>query len=299
MERRVWWGRSRSARNEGITDEMEWPRFRRLHRRPARALPTFIVIGANKGGTTSLWQYLDQHPDVFMSRNKEPMYFSHAPVPEGRPDEAFRSDVVKTWAEYMKLFEPGRASLAIGEASTGYLCNPSVPDRIHAQLPDVRLLAMLRNPFDRAFSAYQMHRRLGMETLTFSEAIECELDRFDGRNSDSSDWHIYLHLGFYGRALNRYLERFRRDQLRIHLYEDFESAPMEVMSDLYGFIGVDPTFHPNVATRHNAAPTREVPEWDPRLRDRVLDHLEPDISIVEKLVGRDLASWRRPSSLEV
>jgi hypothetical protein len=278
---------------------MAWPRSWRRHRTPATVLPTFIVIGANKGGTTSLWQYLDQHPDVYMSRNKEPMYFSNAPAREGRPDQALRSEVVRTWEEYLQLFGPGQGSRAVGEASTSYLCNPSVPARIHADLPDVQLLAVLRNPFDRAFSAFQMYRRLGMETLSFPEAVESELDRFDGGTATGPEWRTYLHLGFYGRALTRYLEFFPRRQLGIHLYEDFEAAPLELMADLYRFIGVDPAFRPNIDTRHNAAPTREVPEWDPGLRDRILGHLEPDIRIVEQLVDRDLSSWRRPTPLGV
>jgi hypothetical protein len=260
-------------------------------------LPTFIVIGANKGGTTSLWHYLDQHPEVFMSRNKEPRYFANIPAAaNGGAVDGYQSKVVRSWPDYVQLFEQGRSSRAIGEASTTYLRNTLVPARIHAQLPDVRLVAMLRNPFDRAFSHFRMYQRLGWETRSFPEAIEAELDHIDGPTT-GRDKRRYLHPGFYGGGLTRYLEHFPRDQIRIYLHEDFESGPMELMSDLYRFIGVEPSFRPDVSTHHNAAPTREVPEWDPVSRDRVLDLFEPDIQIVEQVIDRDLAAWRRPTSL--
>ena len=151
----------------------------RSHSRPAPSPvgPTFILLGANKGGTTSLWKYLDQHPDVYMSRVKEPMYFSSIPEePKGRTDDRWRVNAVRTWSEYTKLFEPGRKFSARGEASTGYLRNEQVPARMHSELPDIQLAAILRNPFDRALSHYKMYQRLDMESLTFSEAIEAELN---------------------------------------------------------------------------------------------------------------------------
>jgi hypothetical protein len=283
---------------QGIAGKMEWPRYRRRHRPPGAVLPTFIVIGANKGGTTSLSHYLDQHPDVFMSRNKEPMFFSNVSAHEGRPDHSMRSEVVRTWGEYTQLFAAGRDCLAIGEASTSYLCYPGAPARIHAKLPAVRLLAVLRNPFDRAFSAFQMYQRLGMETLSFAEAIDAELARFDGLPPKGQEWkRMYLQLGFYGRGLTRYLEYFPGDQLGIHLFEDLEAAPRELIHNLFRFIGVDPSFCPDIDTKHNAAPTREGPEWDRSLHDRFLEYIEPDIKIVEQLVGRDLQSWRHPTPL--
>src|SRR5450631_4651741 len=113
---------------------MRWHRSRRQPE-PRSVYPTFLLIGSNKGGTTSLWHYLAQHPDVFMSPIKEPMYFSYLPVKtEGHP---FASDAVRTWSEYIQLFEPGRSFLARGEASTAYLPNPLVPPRIHLELPNV------------------------------------------------------------------------------------------------------------------------------------------------------------------
>jgi hypothetical protein len=272
---------------------MRWHLSRR-HPEPGPVHPTFLLIGANKGGTTSLWHYLSQHPDVFMCLNKEPMYFSFVPAqPKGRTDDAFASDAVRTWSEYEQLFEPGRSFLARGEASTGYLRNPLVPARIHLKLPSVQLAAILRNPFDRALSHYQMYRRLGMEALTFSEAIEAELSQND--ETSPRDKRRYLRLGYYGGSLTRYLEHFSRAQVGIYLYEDLEARPMDLMADLYRFIGVDPSFIPDTSTRHNAAPTRTGPAWEAELRDRYLESLEPDLQIVEHLIDRDLASWRRPS----
>jgi len=240
--------------------------------------------------------YLDQHPDVYMSHIKEPMYFSFLPNDSvGRPDEQFNVDAVRSWSEYEQLFEPGRSCLARGEASTSYLRNPLVSSRIHRKLPNVQLVAILRNPFDRALSHYQMYQRLGMEKLTFSEAIETEMRQTLA--TAPRDKRRYLRLGFYGESLTRYLEYFSRTQLQIYLYEDLESRPMELMADLYRFIGVDQSFIPDTSIRHNAAPTSTVPEWDADLRDRYLEMLEPDLRIVEKLVERDLPTWRRPSPL--
>ena len=262
---------------------------------PSPVGPTFILLGANKGGTTSLWKYLDQHPDVYMSRVKEPMYFTSIPEQsKGGANDRWRANAVRTWPEYVKLFEPGRAFSARGEASTGYLRNEQAPARIHDELPNVQLAAILRNPFDRALSHYKMYQRLDMEALTFSEAIEAELNQ--PRNVSMHDRRIYLRMGFYGGSITRYLEYFSQDQLKIYLYEDLETKPMDLMADLYQHVGVDPTFVCDTSTRFNAAPVGTVPEWDADLLGRYLELLEPDLQLVEQLIDRDLASWRRPSS---
>ena len=265
---------------------------RRPKRKPAG--PTFLLIGSNKGGTTSLWHYLAQHPEVFMCPIKEPMYFSNLPVsPQGRSDDEFLTDAVHTWSEYQSLFDPGSSFLARGEASTSYLPNPLVPARIHAKLPNVDLVAILRNPFDRAISHHQMYRRLGMESLTFSEAIEAEL--LQTKETSPRDKRRYMRLGYYGAALTRYLEYFPRDQLGIYLYEDLEARPTDLMTALYQFIGVDSSFDPDTSTRHNAAVTGSVPEWPRELRDQFLELLEPDLQKVEHLIDRDLKAWRQAS----
>src|SRR5262245_47722132 len=115
-------------------------------------LPNFLIIGANRSGTTSLHRYLGAHPQVFLPRIKEPHFFmvDGIEIPPDRPDARTMARMVHTYDEYQALFDSAAGKDAIGEASTGYLCHPNAPLRIHARLPNVKLIAILRNPVERA-----------------------------------------------------------------------------------------------------------------------------------------------------
>src|SRR5262249_39324802 len=135
-------------------------------------LPNFFVIGAPKAGTTSLYEYVAQHPDVYMSPVKEPAYFKPRHPPGG--EDAEPEDRL---AAYVALFDGVAGEHVVGEATPSYLQSASAAARIRDAVPDARLVAVLRNPVDRAYSGYSMRVQQGTEDRTFVEAMDVELGR--------------------------------------------------------------------------------------------------------------------------
>lgn len=302
---------------------------------PARnGLPNFLVIGAAKSGTTSLYRYLGQHPQIFTSAVKEPRFFALEGHPldfRGPGDEQFRLGTRTTLEAYRELFEEVDGELAVGEASVLYLHHPGAPEAIARHIPDVKLIAVLRNPVDRAYSGFLFNVRDGYEPLTdFEEALRAEPRRIaDGW---FYSWH-YRDQGFYHRNLLRYFERFDSSQVRVYLHEQLERDPHGMLADIFRFLGVDDGFRPDVRTRHNASgrprspglqrvftrahPVKEaaksvIPEdWGHRLiarlqtgnlarpplpsatRAGLLEGYRDDIRLLAGLIGRDLSHWLR------
>lgn len=217
-------------------------------------LPNFLVIGAGKGGTTSLHRWLGAHPQVYVTRIKETNYFAYeaferAPdaseLPPGRPPFPVRS-----WNEYLELFEGAGTFEARGEISPTYLAWPSVPERIAARLPDVRLIAILRHPVDRAYSSYLMHSRDGREHRSFAEAIRQELE--GGADHSLAYGQLnYLRIGFYHEHLTRYWERFGAERIHVELFDDLRTDPRRLLSRVCRFLAVDGSFEPDLSIRLN------------------------------------------------
>lgn len=215
------------------------------------AMPNFLIIGAAKSGTTALHWYLDQHPDIFMSRPKELKFFpweNQRPDYRGPLDEAVVSSVITSVEDYRAYFAAGAGSAARGESSPQYIYFPRAAERIRHHVPDMKLIAVLRHPADRAYSHYLMMQRGGYETLTFGDALAAEERRI--RDGWAYHWH-YRRRGFYAAQLKPYFELFEREQLRIYLHEDFHADPAGLAQDVFRFLGVDDAFVPNVSTRHN------------------------------------------------
>ncbi len=182
----------------------------------ADQLPTFIVIGAPKAGTTSLASYLEQHPDVFMSHPKEPAHFT------GRGPYA---DIDR----YLALFGGAEPRQARGEASTGYSRYPvvtGVPRRMHDLVPEVRLVYLVRDPLERLRSHYLMRLRQGATGGSFEEFC--------------SDREGYVAVSCYGAQLAQYLEFFEPTQIHLARLEDLGADPGRVLRGIAAHIGVDP-----------------------------------------------------------
>jgi hypothetical protein len=197
--------------------------------------PNFFVIGAGKSGTTSLYHYLKQHPQIFMSPVKEPKYFSLAGQSlnfKGPGDQRIVAQTTTTLEGYLELFRDAADEPILGEGSTIYLNTDDTARRIAEQVPDAKLVAILRHPADRAYSAYMHLRRDGYETLqTFSEALEAE----SGRVRAGYYYHWYLRSrGYYGRQLKTYYDQFPPNQIKVYLYEDFSDSPHQVITDIFG-----------------------------------------------------------------
>lgn len=221
-------------------------------------LPNFVIIGAAKSGTSSLWAYLNQHPEVFLSRNKEPNYFAlgakslpePGPATPERLHELLYSYTVTNLREYLELFRPAAGATAIGEASVRYLYTAGTAARIHAALPNSRLVVMLRDPVKRLYSHYCMNRQFGLEPLSLMAAIESEAARVEA--GWGYDWH-YAGVSSYSGQLREYLKYFSREQLGIFLFEDFARNPVTVVQELCRFLEVDADFTPDVSLRMKSA----------------------------------------------
>ena len=248
-------------------------------------MPNFLLIGAQKSGTTSLYHYLRQHPEIYLSPIKEPCFFAVTengpPVTEEDKNfiafqsRLFPNDIwTDTLKDYQALFAAVGNEKAIGEASTMYWTSYRAPRCIKHYVPNAQLIAILRDPAERAYSAYRMIKRLGHETL---ESFDETLSRTDFLDPDSSfkptehpRYMRYLVNGHYFSRLNLYLESFARENIRVYLFEEFVDNPMAVLEDMFSFLGVDTTFTPDMGTRHHA--------------DRVVSAMNPAVRAFEAVV---------------
>lgn len=210
------------------------------------ALPNFLIIGAARAGTTALHVWLAEHPQVCMSRPKETQYFT--------------LDHSRGAAFYESYFAHHRDEPAVGESTPMYLSLPSVPGRIATELPNARLIAILRDPADQAFSAWWMMRALGVEGRSFEEAITSELEHprsadeverswgtlLDHSNAgERHDGAAYLLIGRYAEAIERYRRHFANDQLSVFLHDDLVRDPVAFTRSICEALDID----------HSSAPT--------------------------------------------
>jgi hypothetical protein len=232
--------------------------YRRCLPRPG-PLPDFIVIGAQKSGTTSLFGYLQQHPQIAECLVKEVHFFDNA---YHRGERWYR-------AHFAPVDRRG-APRAVGEASAYYLCHPHAPRRIHELLPGAKLIAILRNPTERAISHYFHEVRKKRESLPILDALRAEEERIgaDWKRMLDDEFHCsrthrsfsYKQRGIYADQLERYAERFDPEQLLILTSERLFREPQAVLRQVYAFLGVDAGFVcPDVAPRNVSRNRSEVP----------------------------------------
>ena len=302
-------------------------------------LPNFLILGTAKAGTSSLYAYLKQHPKVYLSPKTELNFFAH----EGK-DLSFRGpgdshyvwddSLIATYEEYRKQFDTVDQETAVGEVSTHNLYSPQAPARIRHYVPNAKMIAILRNPADRAFSAFSHMVRDGREE---TDDFRCALSREQHRIRDNWEplWH-YKAMGFYGAQLSRFFDIFDRKQIRVYIYDDFVTHPEATIRDIFAFIGVDPGFTPDMSEKRNvsfiprslklqkmmtgpsalrSALRVTVPKRiRPHIHSMILQHntkrmrLEPalrreltrvysdDIELLQQLLDRDLSSWVRAAA---
>jgi hypothetical protein len=189
-------------------------------------LPDFLVIGAEKAGTTWLYDRLKRHPTVFMPSVKELHFFNQRNSNLELTDTFEEKD--REWYEYH--FRNAEEEAAVGEATPMYLCDEHAPERIAKSIPDVKLIACLRHPTDRAYSHYWMAKGKQHTELGFDEVVRRREDRFIER-------------GHYGKQLERYLLHFDRDQLLILIHEELFTQPSTFLNRVCSHLGVDDTFY--------------------------------------------------------
>ena len=290
---------------------------------PESRTPDFFLVGAAKSGTSSLYTYLVQHPDVFLPEVKEPHFFYNERSP-GLP--VLRE---KDLGSYLRLFEGVAGGVRAGEASTSYLYSANAAREIKQLREDAKILAVLRNPVNRAYSQYWNQVRDGQEHLSFEAALDAEEER-----KSQNWWHgfLYTETGHYAEQIARYMAAFGHENVQIHLFDDLHQDAREVCSKVFSFLEVDPAHKIETNKVYNRSgpmrsrllasllnapsikgsagkvlpPTwkrgvgewlrnvnrRPVPEMNPKTRERLRRLFMEDLNRLEDLIGRDLGQWK-------
>ena len=209
-----------------------------------RITPDFIIIGAAKSGTTSLYDYLIQHPSVHSALWKE-IYFFDRYFPRGM--DWYRSNFPYSFQKFI-FTKFLKKKFLTGEATPTYIHHPLAPKRISEILPTIKLILLLRNPIDRAYSHYQMEKKLGYEELTFEEAIESENSRIkdecekmiqnDRYYSYKRQFFSYLTSGIYVDQLKLWMKHIPHDQFLIIDSDDFDNKKLETFQKVEEFLGL-------------------------------------------------------------
>jgi hypothetical protein len=258
-------------------------------------LPDFVIIGANKAGTTSIAKYMEQNPQIGFSSIKEPMFFSTNPEQfRASPGDASlaRPYFTATLKEYSRLFPADRPGVrAFGEASTAYMAVPQRSAQLMGKIvPQVRIIAVLREPVARAVSAYRMCRGQGIEPRAFEQVTAAAADCATALPNHSV--REYLRLGLYSQLLQPYLRIFPRRQMLFLPYDDLERDPAAFMGRIDAFLGLDP-FEYRTDRRYNTARDNRaddivVAESD---RRKLQAFFRADVEKTAEITGLDLSAW--------
>ncbi len=311
-------------------------------------LPTFFLVGAPKCGTTSLYHYLDQHPEIYMSPIKEPNYFAGEIRAENLEDslrgeaekdlielrrylngsmqEKRFGGLVSEWTDYVRLFRNAKREKALGEASVCYLWSKTAAANIWASVPQAKILMMLRDPAELAFSLYLQSVTEGRTRATFSETIDACLRN---RSERFSMHYPFLELGSFYEQVRRFLDVFPRENILILFYENYRREQAAVLARIFEFLGADGSFTPDTSRRYleprvprfiastyflkksgawklaqRSTPTRlrsamsgvvfkdrSTISMNARDRARLVDYYREDIGQLSALLDRDLGAW--------
>jgi hypothetical protein len=294
--------------------------------------PDFFIVGAPRAGTTTLYHWLRGHPDIFMPGVKEPHFFTQIEPALAARWASVIGRPISDETEYLSLFRQAGEGQLIGEATPYYLWHPKAPQRIREKSPQARIIAILREPADRAYSHYLLYLETGWEKRSFERAVR---EDYGLPRRDMGTSLLYVDLGLYHDQVSRYLETFGPEQVRVYLYEDL-SRPRELMQDVCAFLGIpfhdgrffDPRERYNVyiprpwllrlwssshrlrylalsllpqrlaevartrLTRKLEAPDKPPP--DPRGLRFVRDACRDDVLRLQRLIRRDLGHWLDP-----
>lgn len=212
-------------------------------------LPNFLVVGAAKAGTTSLYHYLKQHPEIYMSPVKEPYYFAYMdsrPNIKG-PNSGWNDTVIYNRADYEALFNGAGDKKMLGECSPLYLFSSAAPTNIKNVIPNCKIIILLRQPLDRAYSHY-LHWRINCyESLSFEDAIAAQEERA------KNGWlwvYQYIEVSRYSRQIAEYKRLFNDKHLFIGLFETLIENPALFMKQVFSFLEINNEFTPSIEV-HN------------------------------------------------
>ena len=240
-----------------------------------RSKPDFLVIGAQKAGTTSLYSYLSDHPQIAGSKPKEVHFFDGGIKPGDnrfeRGEHFYRS--------HFPLKPVLKRNTKCFEATPLYLFHPLAADRIKKLYPDVKLIAILRDPVERAISQYFYTKQAGLEPLLLKEALEAEEDRLSDAiqshnyNDESFIHHSYKARGIYKPQLERFFSLFHKEQIIVIPSDDLFSKPYETLNQIFKFIDVNPDFKSQKLQPKNVAKNKN--HVDPDIIQKLQDFFRP------------------------
>lgn len=206
----------------------------------AQKLPGFVCVGGAKCGTTSLYEYLRGHPEVFLPDQKELHFFSSPDLlqrPNGPRMRSVLADIVTTEDEYRRHFAGMREGQIGGDISPSYLNSGHAPEAIRALLGSPKIIILLRNPVDRMFSQYMHLRRAAREELAFDDALAAE----DARSAQGwGDMWLYRHSAHAAGRVRRYIETFQRENVLVVISEQMRDDLSATVRNILEFLGVDP-----------------------------------------------------------
>ena len=311
--------------------------------------PNFFLIGTVKGGTTSLFHYLSQHLDVYLSPIKEVNYFSAKDIDESKFAKDYRHDIridlkkyfkegmpypvhithITNEEDYLHLFSKVKTEKAIGEMSLSYMLYENVPQEIFKTYPNAKIMAILRNPAERAYSQFVMNLKQGkiLEKDFLKEIIADDKKPVKGWGAN----HQYLMIGKYYEQLKRYYDIFPSKQIKIFLFDDFKAHPNAVVKEMFEFLEVDSNLNIDTSKKVNEGgvpklkkinyllnqsgiiswaknnlphswrqPFKKlmynnkkeiIPKMSTEERQFLIDYYREDILLLETLINRDLKKW--------
>ncbi len=243
--------------------------------------PNFFIVGAAKCGTTSLYKYLEQHPDVFVSKEKEPHYF-------GSDLDVKPNRRVRDLQVYLDLFHGSANIAARGEASSKYLYSERAAEEIKAFAPDARIIIMLRNPIDMMWSMHGQNLYAAEEDiLSFEEALDAQTDRREGRRipagTHGPNELQYEAMATFSPQVQRFFDTFDRTNVMVILFDDFAAETADVVHEVFQFLGVDDSFTPEIEVHNKGSWVR-----NPGVKRFLKNH--PSIA---RFVGRSLSPQLR------
>ncbi len=202
-----------------------------------------------KAATTSLYTYLKQHPDIFMTNVKEPMFFNNLNKKKDYILKGSKRKKITSFDEYYSLFKEVTTEKAIGEASPAYIYDKDCPELIKKYLPNTKIIAILRQPTERAYSNYLHVKRSGRETIdNFEDAFKAEELR---EKENWSPLYYYKSKGLYFQQLSRYYQIFPKKNIKIILFRDLINDPQNITKEVMKFLNIDSSFSPNTTNKAN------------------------------------------------
>ncbi len=239
----------------------------------------FIVVGAQKSGTSALYTHLNKHPEICMGSKKELHYFDN--------EKEFQSGKVN-YSNYHSFFKPEQKHKNLGEVTPSYMYWYDSIKRIWIYNNKIKLIAILRNPVERAYSHWNMHHTNGNETLDFYDAIKIENERCREALPDQLRKYAYVGRGFYIEQIRRIRHYFPDDQIMIIKYEDFKEHPINTFEKIYGFLGVELIQYHEIEEVNLGAYKIRMQDKD---RKYLLDIFEYEIKGLERMLGWDCGDW--------